>query len=68
MKEGRILAPQLLHIIFAVVLMVAYKTDVNGIYIWYRSTGKLCNLRRFSANTRVLTALYETYSILLALA
>ena len=56
-KQGCIVAPTLFGIFYAVVLLIAFKTNENGIYIRYRSSGKLFNLRRFAANTKVLSAL-----------
>ena len=48
-KQGDLLAPTLFAIFFAIVLYRAFATNENGIYIRYRTSGKLFNLRRLKA-------------------
>ena len=52
-KQGNIPAPTLFSLYFAVVFKMAYKDCHNGVYIRYRTSGKLFNIRRLSANTKV---------------
>ena len=57
MEQGDILAPTLFTIFVAVVLQEAFRNNENGIYIRYRSTGKLLNIIQFIEDTKVSTAL-----------
>ena len=52
-KQGSIAAPTLFAIFFAVVFLIAFKDNDLGVYIRYRSTGKLFNLHRLTAKTKV---------------
>ena len=52
-KQGDIPAPILFSLYFAVVFKIAYKDCHNGVYIRYRTSGNLFNIRRLSANTKV---------------
>ena len=52
-KQGSIAAPTLFAIFFAIVFLLAFKDNDLGVYIRYRSTGKLFNLRRLTAKTKV---------------
>lgn len=56
-KQGDVLAPTLFAIYFAAVFHIAFKDNENGIYIRYRTDGKLFNIRRFLSSTKVLTVL-----------
>ena len=56
-KQGCILAPTLFGIFFSVVLKIAFESNEDGIYIRYRSTGKLFNLRRFASKGKVFASL-----------
>ena len=51
-KQGDLIAPTLFSIFFSAVLMHAFKDCTFGVYIKYRTTGKLFNLRRFTAKTK----------------
>ena len=52
-KQGCILAPTLLGIFFAVMLKHAFGTATEGIYLRTRSDGKLFNISRLRAKTKV---------------
>ena len=56
-KQGDIPAPTLFSIYFAIVISKAFENCELGIYIRYRSTGKLFNLRRFDAKTKTYISL-----------
>ena len=56
-KQGDLLAPTLFSVFFSIVLNDAFRDCNQGIYIRYRSSGKLFNIRRFAAKTKVLLAL-----------
>ena len=56
-KQGDILGPTLFSIYFAIVFLVAFEDCEHGVYIRYRTTGKLFNLRRFNAKSKVLLTL-----------
>ena len=51
-KQGDILAPTLFSIYFAVLLMSAFNDYDTGIYLKFRTSGKVFNLRRFDAKTK----------------
>ena len=53
MKQGCVLAPTLFGIFFAVMLKHAFGTATKGIYLRTRSDGKLVNVSRLKAKTRV---------------
>ena len=53
-KEGDVLAPTLFSVFFSIVLNEAFRHCNQGIYIRYRSSGKLFNIRRFAAQTKIL--------------
>lgn len=56
-KQGCVMAPTLFSVLFAAVLIEAFK-DINvGVYIQYRTDGKLFNLRRLQAHTKVIEQL-----------
>ncbi|XP_069191519.1 uncharacterized protein [Procambarus clarkii] len=52
-KQSCILAPTLLGIFFTVMLQHAFGSAVEGIYLWTRSDGKVFNLARLRAKTKV---------------
>ena len=56
-KQDDVLAPRLFALYFA-VFMTAFKDNAMGVYIRYRTTGKLFfNIRRLKANPKVAVAL-----------
>ena len=60
-KHGDFDAPALFAIYFAAMLQLAFKDNVHGIYIRYRTSGKVFNLRRFTAKSRLLYTLVRDY-------
>ena len=52
-KQGCVLAPTLFGIFFAMVLKHAFGTSTEGIYLKTRSDGKLFNLARLKAKSKV---------------
>lgn len=56
-KQGCTMAPILFALFFAAMLHDAFHDTDIGVYIQYRTSGKLYNLRRFQARTKVLLAL-----------
>ncbi|XP_078661585.1 uncharacterized protein LOC144905710 [Branchiostoma floridae x Branchiostoma belcheri] len=52
-KQGCVLAPTLFGIFFAVMLKCAFGTSTEGVYLHTRSDGKLFNLSRLKAKTKV---------------
>ena len=52
-KQGCILAPTLFEIFFAVLLRHAFGSVTEGIYLHTRSDGKLFNISRLKAKTKV---------------
>ena len=52
-KQGCVLAPTLFGIFFAVMLKHAFGTATEGVYLQTRSDGKLFNLPRLRAKTKV---------------
>ena len=53
MKQGCVLAPTLFGICFAVMLTHAFGPAAEGIYLRTRTDGKLFNLSRLRAKTKV---------------
>lgn len=51
-KQGDILAPTLFSIYFSALLSHAFNDCDSGVYLRFRTTGKLFNLRRFKANSK----------------
>ena len=56
-KQNCVQAPTLLNIMFSAMLADAYYDGANGIPIKYRFDGKLFNLKRFQAISKVQTDL-----------
>ena len=56
-KQGCVLAPTLFGIFFALLLRHAFGTASEGICLWTRSDGRLFNLGRLRAKTKVREAL-----------
>ena len=56
-KQGCVLAPTLFGIFFSMLLQYAFKDCSEGIYIHTRSDGKLYNLARLRAKTKVTEVL-----------
>ncbi|CAH1252113.1 OBSCN [Branchiostoma lanceolatum] len=56
-KQGCVLAPTLFGIFFALLLKQAFGTATEGIYLRTRSDGRLFNLNRLKAKTKVREAL-----------
>ena len=52
-KQGCVLAPTLFGIFFSMLLFHAFKDNEDGIYLHTRSDGKLYNLARLRAKTKV---------------
>ena len=52
-KQGCVLAPTLFSMMFSAMLTAAFQDGDNGILIRYRSDGKLFNLRRLQAKSKV---------------
>ena len=56
-KQGCVLAPTLFSILFAAMLLDAFSDCDRGVYIQFRTDGKLFNLRRLQAKTKVFEAI-----------
>ncbi|KAI8516013.1 hypothetical protein Bbelb_068260 [Branchiostoma belcheri] len=56
-KQGCVLAPTLFSILFAAMLLDAFSSCDRGVYIQFRTDGKLFNLRRLQAKTKVFEAI-----------
>jgi len=56
-KQGCVLAPTLFGIFFSMLLKYAFDSSTDGIYIHTRSDGKLFNLARLRARTKVTEVL-----------
>ena len=52
-KQGCVLAPTLFSIFFSMMLSHAFKTSTEGVFLHTRADGKLFNLARLRANTKV---------------
>ena len=52
-KQGCVLAPTLFGIFFSLVLSHAFKSSCDGVHLYTRSDGKLFNLARLRARTKV---------------
>ena len=60
-KQGDIPAPTLFSIYFAVALGYAFQDCDRAVYIRFRTTGKVFNLRRFSAKSKTFQALVREF-------
>ena len=56
-KQGCVLASTLFSVLFAAMLLYAFRNLDTGIYIRFRTDGKLFNLRRLQAKSKVFEAL-----------
>ena len=56
-KQGDFSAPMLFNIYFAIVFLVAFNKNSNGIYIRYRTSGSVYNVRRLLSQTKVSSSL-----------
>ncbi|PIK37320.1 hypothetical protein BSL78_25845 [Apostichopus japonicus] len=56
-KQGCVLAPTLFGIFFSLLLSYAFQTSTDGIYIHTRHDGKLLNLARLRAKTKITRVL-----------
>ena len=56
-KQGDIPAPTLFSIFFATMLCYAFKDCDVGVFLRFRTSGKVFNLRRFSASSKVFSDL-----------
>ena len=52
-KQGCVLAPTLFGIFFSLVLRSAFETSTDGVYLHTRTDGKLFNLARLKAKTKI---------------
>ena len=60
-KQGCVLAPTLFSILFAAMLLDAFRDFDRGVYIQFRTDGKLFNLRRLQAKTKIYEALLREF-------
>ena len=56
-KQGDIPTPMLFNIYFAIVFLVAFYENSDGIYIRYRTSGCVFNVRRLLSQTKVSSSL-----------
>ena len=56
-KQGDTLAPTLFALDFSMVFQLAFKNSSEGAYLYYRTTGKLFNIKRFTARTKTMMSL-----------
>jgi hypothetical protein len=56
-KQGCVLAPILFGVFFSLLLSFAFRDSDHGVYIHSRSDGKLFNLSRLRAKTKVRSVL-----------
>ena len=56
-KQGCVLAPTLFGIFFCLLLKFAFERSIEGVHLHTRSDGKLFNLARLRAKTKVRTVL-----------
>ena len=54
-KQGCVLAPTLFSLMFSAMLTEAFRDEGVGVNLRYRTDGKLFNLRRLHAKTKVMT-------------
>ena len=60
-KQGCVLAPTLFSLVFSAMLTNAFRDDDVGIDLKYRTDGKLFNLRRLQAKTKVKTDIIRDF-------
>ena len=60
-KQGCVLAPTLFSTMFSAMLTAAFQDGDNGIAIRYRFDGKLFNLRRLQAKSKVQTKVLDEF-------
>ena len=60
-KQGCVLAPTLFSMMFSAMLAAAFQDGNNGIPIGYRFDGKLFNLRRLQAESKVQTEVLDEF-------
>ena len=60
-KQGCVLAPSLFSMMFSAMLTAAFQDGDNGIPIGYRFDGKLFNLRRLQAKSKVQTEMLDEF-------
>ena len=60
-KQGCVLAPTLFSMMFSAMLTAAFQDGDNGIPIRYRFDGKLFNLRRLQAKSKVQTEVLDEF-------
>ena len=60
-KQGCVLAPTLFRMVFSAMLTAAFQDGDNGILIRYRFDGKLSNLRRLQAKSKVRTEVLDEF-------
>ena len=58
-KQGCTMAPTLFAIYFAAMLRDAFEDTDIGVYLQFRTSGQLFNLRRFQSRTKVFTVLIQ---------
>ena len=56
-KLGNVSAPKLFNIYFAIVFLVAFYENSDGIYIRYRTSGTVFNVRRLLSQRKVSSSL-----------
>ena len=60
-EQGCVLAPTLFSMMFSAMLTAAFQDGDNGIPIRYRFDGKLFNLRRLQAKSKVQTEVLDEF-------
>ena len=60
-KQGCVLAPTLFSMMFSAMLTAAFQDGDNGIPIRYRFDGKLFNLRRLQAKSKMQTEVLDEF-------
>ena len=62
-KQGYVLAPTLFSMIFSAILTDSFQYGDNGIPIRYRFDGKLFNLKRLQAKSKVQTEALDEFPL-----
>ena len=60
-KQGCVMAPTLFSVLFAAMLVDAFRDLDVGVYIQYRTDGKLFNLQRLQAKRKVIESLVRDF-------